>query len=295
MLLGEYAVLYAKPALVLAVDQRITVTVTPSDSSSIAISSPGYAEWVGDLSTLGITAPFTFVTACLWQLRHRLPGGCHVLINSDFTDQIGLGSSAAVTVATLAALYTWCKITFSSLSLIKAARSIVRLVQGGLGSGADVAAAVMGGIVYYQAKPLLVIPATFENMLPLTVIYSGSKTATSKAITQVSEDFACSPMLFKKLCEAIAACTKQGYAALQQKNYSLLGKVMNVQQGLLESLGVATPELVLLLQQLRSQPQIFGAKISGAGLGDCVIALGAGIEKVATQLLVKQSSIGVRY
>ncbi|HSW71715.1 MAG TPA: mevalonate kinase [Gammaproteobacteria bacterium] len=270
-LLGEYAVLYNKPALVCALDKRMTVTLTPRTDEEVELRSEGYGCFRTSLTKLAISAPFQFVSACLYLHRKKLKSGCDIHITSEFSDQVGFGSSAAVTVATLAALFSWLGLPLDHLSLIREARQVVREVQT-LGSGADVAASVMGGIVAYRALPLAV--EKFSLAPPLTVIYSGSKTPTVEALKRVREKFATTPALFNKLCQAIHQCAKEGIAALEKADWQRLGSAMNVQQGLMQALGVSTPLLEDLIERLRADPAICGAKISGSGWGDCVIGLG---------------------
>lgn len=272
MLLGEYAVLYNKLALVCAINKRMTVSLKPRQDERIEVLSADYGQWATSLKTLVITPPFQFVSACLYRYRKKLPTGCDIYITSEFSDQIGLGSSAAVTVATLAVLHAWIKdYPTNPLELIAEARSIIREVQT-VGSGADVAASVLGGIVAYRATPLTAEKFSFP--LPLTVIYSGSKTPTVIAIRRIREKFLATPTLFNSLCQAIHQCTKEGIHALVEKNQARLGAAMNTQQGLMQALGVSTPLLDDLLAQLHTNQAIKGAKISGAGWGDCVIGLG---------------------
>ena len=270
-LLGEYAVLYNKPAVVGALDKRMTVMLKPRADEQVELIAEGYGRMTTSLAELMITPPFHFVSACLYLHRKKLPSGCEIYITSEFSDQIGLGSSAAVTVATLAALFTWLELPRDHLTLIREACRVVREVQV-VGSGADVAASVMGGIVAYRAMPLDV--EKFSLTPSLTVIYSGSKTPTVEAITRVREKFASTPKLFNTLCQAIHHCAKEGIYALQEANWPRLGAAMNVQQGLMQSLGVSTPLLDDLIERLRTDPAIGGAKISGSGWGDCVIGLG---------------------
>lgn len=295
MLLGEYAVLYNKPAVVLAIDKRITVTIVPRNDWELHIDAPGYASWAGSLTDLTIAAPFTFVTACVKAMRGYLRSGCEIYITSELSAQFGLGSSAAVTVATLGALIAWCQLDYSRIQLIKIARKIIRVVQGGLGSGADIAASVMGGIIYYNSHPLKVERCAGIKALPLTVVYSGAKAATSNAIKIVQDYFADNRTILCALLYAIKLCTVKGYHALQQENYVLLGKLMNVHQGLLDALGVGTPALTNLLVQFRSCPEVLGAKISGAGFGDCVIGLGMVPKLALPKLLVNITNVGLEY
>ena len=49
---------------------------------------------------------------------------------------------------------------------------------------------------------------------------------------------------------------------------------MNVAQGLMDAIGVNNAMLATLVHGLREDPAVLGAKISGSGLGDCVVALG---------------------
>jgi mevalonate kinase len=271
MLLGEYAVLHGKQALVCAVNKRMTVTLTPRADNKIHIQSAlGVLET--DLKQLKIAPPFQFVLAVFQKYRRHLPSGCDLKIEAEFSDKIGFGSSAAVTVATLSALAAWLNITFSAADFIRAARALVQKVQG-LGSGADVAACVLGGIVAYKMQPLLA--EKFTHLHPLTVVYSGYKTPTVEAVQQVKQRYLTQPKIFKSLFQTMELCTAEGIQAVRQQQWKKLGDSMNIQQGLLEALGVSTPLLRTIVDSLREQNTILGAKISGSGLGDCLVGLGA--------------------
>src|SRR5689334_7689388 len=103
MLLGEYAVLYGKPAIVCAVEKRMTVTLTPRTDQRIIIDSARLGHYETDLATLKIEKPFLFVLGALKHFQTKCRRGFNIEITAEFCDQIGFGSSAAVTVATLAA------------------------------------------------------------------------------------------------------------------------------------------------------------------------------------------------
>lgn len=271
MLLGEYGVLFGTPALVCAVDKRIHVTLTPRLDTTITIHSEALGDYTTDLADIKIEKPFHFVLGALQHNQMKMRRGCDIEIVSEFSDKLGLGSSAAVTVATLAAIVTWLGIRMTPLDLVRQARSVIRRCQG-LGSGADVAASVYGGVVYYHAQPLAAekIPV----MLPLALYYTGFKTPTTEAVKQVQAHFAAYPQVFKQLCASIGQCAADGMLLLRKNDWQRLGEVMNIQQGLMESLGVSLPIMQHMTGVLRQQKGIRGAKISGSGLGDCVIGLG---------------------
>ena len=270
MLLGEYAVLYGKYALVCAIDKRITVSLSPRDDKKIEIIS-SLGNLKTDLSKIKIAPPFQFVLASVKKYGAYFKTGCTLTIESEFSDQVGFASSAAVTVATIAALSTWLHFSLSEKELARAARGIVRKVQG-LGSGADVAACVLGGIVAYRAQPFFMEKLT--HLYPLTAIYSGSKTPTIEAVSRVKQFFANYPRLMKSILQNIDICAQLGIDAVRHQEWPQLGKLFNVQQGLMEALGVNTPVLSSLINELKTKSEILGAKISGSGLGDCVIGLG---------------------
>jgi mevalonate kinase len=282
MLLGEYAVLHDYPALVCAIDKRISVIIEPIDTDEIEIVSR-LGSHKTTLQTLDVVAPFAFVLATLKLFQKRLPGGCKISITSDFSHEMGFASSAAVTVATLAALTAWLDLSYSPLESILLARNVIQSVQG-MGSGADVAACTLGGVVAYRMQPLSA--DRMSDDIPLTVIYSGSKTPTVDAITHVNQVFAKHKHLYKKILQAIGECAAEGMEAVKKNDLKSLGHVMNIQQGLMHALQVNTPRLQSICDLLNASPDILGAKISGSGLGDCVVGLGhvKNIEQIATNV-----------
>lgn len=271
MMLGEYAVLEGYPALVCAVDKRITVTLAPRKDKLIYINSHlGTLQTV--ISNIQIVKPFEFVLTSLKKYENYYQQGFDIHIEAEFSNTIGFASSAAVTVATLTVICSWLEMSYSAKQLLKEAREIIRQVQG-VGSGADVSAAVYGGIIAYHPTDLHI--EKFLNVHPITAIYSGGKTPTPQAIKQVKQNFTGKQKELTKIIQAIAECSRQGIQAVTTDNWGELGKIMNSQQCLMEALGVSTPVLNNIIEVLHHNTTILGAKISGSGFGDCVIGLGS--------------------
>lgn len=271
MLLGEYGVLYGGHALVCALDKRIIVSLRPRLDDRIEIQSALLGSYVTTLTQLQVEKPFQFVLGVIKQQLPKLKHGCDIVIESEFSDQVGFGSSAAVTVATLAAFIKLFNVKMTPIELINQARKIVRSVQG-TGSGADVAASVYGGIVGYRAQPLWA--EKYSELHPLTACYAGYKTPTVEAIKFVEQRFASKTNLLRSIATCIDQCALEAITAVRKQDWQQLGLVMNVQQGMMDALGVCTPELHQLVHAMRQDAAVLGAKISGAGLGDCVVALG---------------------
>jgi mevalonate kinase len=270
MLFGEHAVLYGQSAIACALDQRIHVSLTLRSDRYIHLTS-ALGTYVTPIDQLAPTAPFQFILTALQHYQEQIQQGFGLEIRSEFSHQVGLGSSAAVTVATLAVMDQWLNQQRSLPELSLLARGIIREVQGS-GSGMDALASIYGGVVFYDGASTSI--ETIITELPLTLIYSGAKTPTPQVVKQVAIAYKRHPRLFAQIFATIEACTQQAVPLLKQQQWSELGQLMDIHQGLQDSLGVNTPILTDIILSLRQHPQIFGAKISGAGLGDCVIGLG---------------------
>jgi mevalonate kinase len=302
MLMGEHAVLHGKMALVCAIERRVNVTLTPRDDRTISINSSllGQLRVAFDDLLLQFepsSSPFSFVLAAVMEERRRLNTGFDLLIESECSDQLGFGSSAAVTVAVLAALHVWWrdravaqdgkKSRFSGdvkladkerNQLLLAAHRAIKRVQG-MGSAADAAASILGGVVVYRNTPQLdLVWHKIAATLPLTVVYSGKKVSTKEVVKQVSCRRNHHRKLFAQLDDLIEWCVKDAVVAIRARNWQRLGELVDMHQGFHEALGVNTAILARIVFALREDPGIYGAKISGAGMGDSVIGIGRPVQ-----------------
>ena len=192
-------------------------------------------------------------------------------MESSFSHTIGFGSSAAITVATHAALRAWLGHADDRKELFIAARHTIRDVQG-VGSGADAAASVFGGVVGYRAEPLEIEPLAVSH--PITAVYSGSKMPTVEVIARVEASRREQPVLFDALFALAEQTTDEGLVALRAGDWKRFGAAMNVGQGLMDAMGVNNEALARIVFALRRDAGIVGAKISGSGLGDCAVGMG---------------------
>lgn len=270
MLMGEHAVLYGRQALVFAVSKRVRVSLQPRPDGNIRIQSH-----LGDLEVpvgrIKIQAPFRFVLAVLRQYERRITSGFDLRIESDFPHNVGLGSSSAVTVATCAVLERWTRPRVRLWALFQKARGIIREVQG-LGSGADAAASVFGGLLAYRTFPARMLK--LKRTFPLVVLYSGGKTPTVEVVRRVQRAMRNQPTLYQGVFDLMDKACGLAVRAIRQGNWRKLGELVNINQGLMDALGVNDARLSELVYALRADPDILGSKISGAGLGDCVIGIG---------------------
>lgn len=268
MLMGEHAVLRNKLALVGAVDKRITVTLTPQENDHIDIYSE-LGEYHSTIKTIENSTIFRFVIAALQFYKENFSNGFRLDIHSEFSSQVGLGSSAAVVVATLACLQQWFN-RINHQQLFLDARKIIQQVQG-RGSGADVAASVYGGIVAYRMEPFLIQKS--DSIFDIALIYTGYKTPSPEVIKIVDQHVQSDPEKYATIFDEMNECSKKAWLAIQKKNWTELGKLMQQHQGTQTQLGVCDEKTTELLTLLQKNENVIGCKISGSGLGDCVVAL----------------------
>ncbi len=291
MLLGEHAVLNNKPAIVLAIDKRITVILHTRFDQKIVISSQlGNFEFnLHEIDKISDQPSFQFILAVIQHFKEALKKnnqGFDLVIHSEFSHDCGLGSSAAVTVATVAVLLQLC--SKNTDMLFEIARKIIRDVQG-VGSGADVAASVYGGVIVYQQQSPSIIKK-INHVLPLVVIYSGSKIPTPIVIKKVEVLQNKYANLIDTLYDAIEQAVHHASVFIENKDWAKLGEIMNIQQGIMNALGLGTPVLNQLIDSLNTMPTIYGAKISGSGLGDCVIGIGFDAESDSFLKVAQENS-----
>lgn len=274
MLFGEHAVLNGKQAIVAAIDKRLTVELVPVKSTQITISDTRLGTVVQDKNELHIQDSFKYAIAAIMLFKDQLPSGFDLHINSEFSSVIGFGSSAAVTVATIAALSWWLShddTVISKEAVFSLSLQVIQNIQGA-GSGADLAASIYGGVLGYAMQHLHRHLAGMT--LPITAIYSGYKTPTSEVIKIIKSAQAQNPAKFANIFEQMHTCTEQAIHSIEQADWIALGKLFNQHHILQAELGTSNELLDSIADKLSAQPEIYGAKISGAGLGDCVIGLG---------------------
>lgn len=261
MLLGEYAALHDRPCLVAAIDKSLMIEVTEVNSRS--------------------TDESNFVKAVIDQFNQQY-GKINVLVKtiSTFGSEYGLGSSAAVTVALAIALFKLKKIKVANKELFDFCYQVVQQVQG-VGSGFDLAAAIYKGVIYFVTGGEK-IERLAAKELSLVVGYSGVKADTMAMIKKTAKK------INSEFLDQSAQLVNQARIELVQKNWPELGKLMNQNQAILRKLGVSTPKLDKMIQ-VSLKAGAWGAKLSGAGGGDCMIALVSNSKKLAVEKAVAKA------
>lgn len=277
MLFGEHAVIYNRPCIVTAVDQRMRVSAELTETKFLRIEAPdvgvqAYTEPIGsDANTeLPKGARFTGTAVRNFCSDYGIGSGVTIRTKSEFSSEFGFGSSSAVTTAVLKALSELLGVEISNKELFELSYRTVLDVQG-LGSGFDLAAAIWGGTIYFKSGGSEIAPLDVKD-LPLTVGYTGIKADTPTLVRRVEDFYRRHENLANRIFDTISEIVEQARDSLANLDIGDLGDLMNMNQGLLDSLGVNSLELSKLIYGAR-QAGAVGAKLSGAGGGDCMIAL----------------------
>ena len=189
---------------------------------------------------------------------------------SGFSSQFGFGSSSASTVCVLKALSELSEKKLDNKELFDLAYKIVLDVQG-KGSGFDVAAAIYGDTLYFVTGGKVIEPLKVKE-LPLVIGYTGVKADTVTLINEVKEKMRLQPERIERIYDAIGKLTEDAKIKLLEGDWERVGKFMDFNQEYLRDLGVSSEKLESLISAAKKAGAL-GAKLSGAGGGDCMIAL----------------------
>lgn len=283
--LGEHAVVFNGSSLVTAVDARLHVRLKtrPAEHPKLYINAPDVdlADWSAPLERVLIKSSFEgasrFIESCValffeyYRAQLDLKHDLIIETQSDFGARLGLGSSSATVAACLFGLAQLYGVDVPLNELFLLGVEVIQQVQR-LGSGADLAAALYGGTVYYaNQNPRRIVPLRVAD-LPLLVVYSGQKAGTVNYVQQVERLHETLPHVIAPILETMLTIVEDGRNALETEDWGRLGQLMNVQHGLLDALGVDTLALAEIVFAAREAGAL-GAKLSGAGGGDCTIVL----------------------
>ncbi|MEM9181904.1 MAG: hypothetical protein AAGB27_02015 [Pseudomonadota bacterium] len=297
VLLGEYAVVYGAPALVAAVPRRARVTLEDRADARWHVSTPGFSDQLltfdrHDDPRLGEALPL--LRAALDLLAYRGPGLTITLDTEAFFApqtgasgealKLGIGSSAALCVSLVGALSKKSGIDRPSLDQ---ALAVHRRFQGGRGSGIDVAASLYGGLIAFQladpGKTPLVQPGA---ALPVHAVWlwSGASADTRSRLDRLQRLQNERPKAFAEAvkdlttsCEtAITAVTTNSAAEFLASVTEFTARLADLDEQ--AELGVWTAAH----RRLAALAGSFGLlyKTSGAGGGDCGLALHSDVERL---------------
>ena len=291
ILFGEHAVVYGKPAIAAAVDRRAYVKIEKREDTRthVNVEELGVSGFLnlkkgtielekGEKGRKGI---LEYVIRSL--MKTGTDDGVEVTINLDIPIGAGLGSSAAVTVATILSSSTINNIKLTMDEIAKLAHQVELEVQGAA-SPIDTTLSTHGGIIYLSRDAQEIVQMDINTEIPIVIGYTSKRGNTGKLVESVRLKMESHPQIMIPILNSMEALTNGAREAILMNDHQMIGEFMNINHGLLDAIGVNTEELSKMVFAARKSGAL-GSKLTGAGGGGSIIAYCPGrVEEVVSSI-----------
>jgi mevalonate kinase len=286
-LYGEHAVVYKKPAIVASIDRRVYATCKLRDDNKITIRAvnlelPGVILTYDESGEIFLETDYGRVFSAISYIKEALSiasqyigesSGVDIKIESSMPVGAGLGTSAAVSVVTIASYLKALGHDIPKKDLAELAWSTEKKVQG-IASPMDSVITTFGGIIYlnFEGDEFIYEHLKMDGDIPLVIGYVKRKYKTKDMVAKVKNYLDKYPHLISPIIDLIGEVVEDARKALLNGDLEYAGDLMNINHGLLDALGVSSKELNELVYVTRLYGAL-GSKLSGAGGGGSMIAL----------------------
>lgn len=297
ILCGEHAINRGQPALATAVGIFARCRATPGLEPGYHLRSGTHTESVtaAALATLAADvdaalaageydvirrlaagdyfAPAKYILASI--VAHDLPPALVLEWQSELPGSSGLGSGGAAFTAMVAAVSTMLAAPPSLEQRATWAHRGDIVAHGGVASALDTQSSLFGGVIRLEQGERnqgLAAPLPCAAGLSLVIGNTRVEAATSAINGRVRHWLAERPRRRMAYFEAIGTLARAASPLLERGEWAELGRLMNLNQLLLEKIGVSCPELETLIDAAL-EAGAWGAKLSGSGGGGIMIAL----------------------
>lgn len=209
ILCGEYSVLESWPAFVISVDRRVKLELHSTQTSGLTVETTGLNHPKSSLAwneegclDVSRSSPLAMLADIINALLEEYGNpssisgqAWHLTVDSsalfDKGDKLGLGSSAALTVA-LAGLFhqVMKKELPEKEKLWKSLQKIHSRAQGKRGSGVDIAASIAGAtncFVNIEDHKVDINPVSLPKDMHIRFIWTGTSASTPKLLRSLSQ------------------------------------------------------------------------------------------------------------
>lgn len=254
ILSGEHSVVYGKSALLAAVNRRLFVEIREIKGGIKII-----ANEPEDL------AQYAFQKTKK-ALDEKIKGGLKIKISSQIPVARGMGSSAALSVAMVGALFRYFKKPWNK-NLINRIAYQIEKKQHGNPSGCDNSIACFGGFLWFQKRggSFKIKPLKIDFKLPEFVLLDSGRAreTTGEMVTLVNEKLKTQETKIKRILDLLGKVTEKTANCFKKASFALLPVLIRENERLLEELGVVgkkTEKIIRRIERLGG-----AAKICGAG------------------------------
>ncbi len=282
ILLGEHGVVYGKPCLSMAISLKVAVNI--EKNKEFTVNSLPLDE-----------RRHVYIKKAIDKIWDKEP--ISITTFSQIPSASGLGSSAAITTACVAALLA-IKGKFNLEDVAKTSFEVEYEVQGGA-SPNDTSVCTYGNAILTWEKKMpgylwatakdgrewFVYPVKVHDM-KVVIGHTGIKSKTPLLIKKIRR-FVEYSSFGRELINEMENLVIEGKKALENRDFVKLGSIMNENHKILHTLGASSKEIEKLrLAALKAGA--YGAKLTGAGGGGSIIAIGDNPEKIAEAIEKKK-------
>ena len=251
ILIGEHAVVYGYPAISLPLlEVEVTCRVVPA-------AAP-WRLFEEDTLSMAVYASLEYLNIKAAYIRCQ--------IDSAIPEKRGMGSSAAISIAAIRAVFDYfeAELPYDVLEiLVNRAEMIAHMNPSGLDAKTCLSDQPICFIKNVGFKELVMDLSAY-----LVIADTGVYGHTREAIQVVqSKGKDALPFL-----HALGELTQQAEKAINTKDAVFLGEILTKAHGNLKEIGVSSSEADALVETALDHGAL-GAKMSGGGLGGCIIAL----------------------
>ena len=251
ILIGEHAVVYGYPAISLPLlEVEVTCKVVPAESP--------WRLYEEDTLSMAVYASLEYLDIKESCIR------CE--IDSAIPEKRGMGSSAAISIAAIRAVFDYYQVDLPHdvlEILVNRAEMIAHMNPSGLDAKTCLSDQPIRFIKNVGFTELEMALSAY-----LVIADTGVYGHTREAI-QVVQNKGKNALPF---LHALGELTQQAEEAISQKDSEGLGQILSQAHFHLKEIGVSSPEADSLVETALSHGAL-GAKMSGGGLGGCIIAL----------------------
>jgi mevalonate kinase len=197
-------------------------------------------------------------------------GGLNLKVRSMIPIAVGLGSSAAICVATVSSVECLFDAGLKLDEISQLAFEGETIIHG-KPSGVDNNVSTYGGIMSYNRENGIT-RHRLDQHIPFIIGNTKKKRSTKKMVENVAALKKRNPVEMDEIFNVMGLIAESGLEALKKGNIQRIGDLMDLNHGFLSAIGVSTMKLEILCHTSRNNGAL-GAKLTGAGGGGCMIAL----------------------
>ena len=271
ILLGEHSVVYGRHAIAVPAPVNIRTKVQDTEDEILLMIPSWGVEYRLDKNPEKRQS-FEKPAGLILDQMGLSKKGMKIEVFSDIPRGMGLGGSAAIAVSIIKALNNHFKLALNQDEINQMALESEKIAHGNP-SGIDNTMATYGHpLIFRNGDNPLISPLNINETFSILIGFSSTEGLTAKTVGIVRDLWKKSTAVYEKIFDEIDSLALQSIQAIQNNDFELLGQLMNINHGLLNTLQVSTPELERLIMIARESGAL-GAKLTGGGGGGAVIAL----------------------